>query len=203
MQLSSGWRALGRANLAVSDTPAGSASLDADYTELVAGLAYRPVENGRLNALFRYTYLYDLTSPGQLGVRLDFNPYAQRSHVLAADAIVNASRYISVGGKLGHRTGEIRDRSRDDAAWTTSAAWLAIARGDLHVVRAWDVVGEYRRLWVTEAHDARPGVLLGVYRQFGDNLRLGVGYNFTDYSDDLTDMSYRSRGWFANLLGVI
>jgi hypothetical protein len=46
-------------------------------------------------------------------------------------------------------------------------------------------------------------VLLGVYRQFGDNLRLGVGYNFTDYSYDLTDMSYRSRGWFANLLGVI
>jgi hypothetical protein len=30
---------------------------------------------------------------------------------------------------------------------------------------------------------------------------VGVGYNFTDFSDDLTDLSYRSRGVFVNLLG--
>ncbi|MDO9225556.1 MAG: hypothetical protein Q8M09_08550 [Pseudomonadota bacterium] len=31
--------------------------------------------------------------------------------------------------------------------------------------------------------------------------KLGAGYNFTDFSDDLTDVSYRSHGWFINLIG--
>ncbi len=202
VQLDSGWRALGRANIALSTAPNHAIGLDANYTELVAGLAYRPLDGGRVNALFRYTYLYDQAAPGQLGAHNDFNPYAQRSHVLAADAVVRVTRLVSVGGKIGHRTGEIRDRSQDDAAWQRSGAWLAIARGDLHVVRQWDVIGEYRRLWVTESGDVRSGALVGVYRQIGGSLRLGVGYNFTNYSDDLTDMSYRSRGWFVNLLGT-
>jgi len=27
----------------------------------------------------------------------------------------------------------------------------------------------------------------------GDNVKLGVGYNFTDYSGDLSDLSYDER----------
>lgn len=27
--------------------------------------------------------------------------------------------------------------------------------------------------------------------------------DFTTYSDDLTDLSYRSRGWFVNMLGTM
>jgi hypothetical protein len=29
----------------------------------------------------------------------------------------------------------------------------------------------------------------------------GVGYNFTDYSDDLADLSHRDRGFFINVPG--
>jgi hypothetical protein len=32
-------------------------------------------------------------------------------------------------------------------------------------------------------------------------VKLGVGYNFTDFSDDLGDLSYDERGWFVNLIG--
>jgi hypothetical protein len=35
-----------------------------------------------------------------------------------------------------------------------------------------------------------------------EHAKLGVGYNFTNFSDDLTDLSYRSRGWFVNALGT-
>jgi hypothetical protein len=31
---------------------------------------------------------------------------------------------------------------------------------------------------------------------------VGVGYNFTDFADDLTDLSYRSRGPFVNILST-
>jgi hypothetical protein len=59
---------------------------------------------------------------------------------------------------------------------------------------------ELRRLGVRETDDHRTGVLLGAYRHIGDKLKIGAGYNFTDYSDNLTDVSYRSRGFFINTI---
>jgi hypothetical protein len=35
----------------------------------------------------------------------------------------------------------------------------------------------------------------------GKNIKLGVGFNFTDFSDNLTDLDYNSRGVFVNLVG--
>lgn len=35
----------------------------------------------------------------------------------------------------------------------------------------------------------------------GRNFRVGVGYNFTDFSDDLTKFDYTHRGWYLNLVG--
>ena len=42
-----------------------------------------------------------------------------------------------------------------------------------------------------------------LYRHIGRNLKFGVGYNFTDFSDDLTDLDYDSQGFFINLVGKI
>ena len=52
-----------------------------------------------------------------------------------------------------------------------------------------------------ELGDRRTGWLTAGYYHINENVKLGLGYNFTDFSDDLTDMRYRSRGWFINLLG--
>ena len=37
----------------------------------------------------------------------------------------------------------------------------------------------------------------------GDNLKLGIGYNFTDFSDDLTDLSFDQSGFFLNVTGTL
>jgi hypothetical protein len=63
------------------------------------------------------------------------------------------------------------------------------------------VLAEVRQLSVTEASDSRLGALFGLYRHFGDNLKAGLGFNFTDFSDDLGDLSYNERGWFLNVIG--
>jgi hypothetical protein len=60
---------------------------------------------------------------------------------------------------------------------------------------------ELRRLSIRETDDHRPGFLLGGYRRVGDHLKIGAGYNFTNYSDELTDVSYRSHGFFINMIG--
>ena len=34
----------------------------------------------------------------------------------------------------------------------------------------------------------------------GKDLKVGAGYNFTDFSDDLTDLRYNHRGVFFNVI---
>ena len=62
---------------------------------------------------------------------------------------------------------------------------------------------EARRLHLPDMDESRSGVLLGVYRYFGDYVKAGVGYNFTDFSENLTDLSYRHQGVFVNVVGAL
>lgn len=199
-QTSEDWRAIGGFDLALSDAGTGS-TLDADYTEATLGFAYRPVDNDRLNALLKYTYLQDLGSPAQVSSTGLANTFEQRSHVFAFDAIYDVTPKLSAGAKFGYRLGEIRDTSIAGSPWFDSQAWLGIGRLDWHVVHKWDVTGEFRYLEVDAAEDARMGALLAIYRHFGQNMKIGVGYNFTDFSDDLTDLDYRHHGPFFNVVG--
>ncbi len=63
-----------------------------------------------------------------------------------------------------------------------------------------NALAEYRSLSVKEG-GRRQGALVGVDRDIGRNFRVGVGYNFTDFSDKLTDFDYDHRGWFLNVVG--
>ena len=62
---------------------------------------------------------------------------------------------------------------------------------------------EARLLDLPDAQDRRSGSLFGIYRHIGENLKFGIGYNFTNFSDDLTDLSFDSQGVFINLVGKI
>lgn len=198
-QINPDWRFLGRLDFSFSDGGAG-AMPDADYIELVTGYAWRPVDNDRWNTLFKYTYLYNLPSPGQVDASGSTLDYAQKSHVLSVDTIHDLKPWVSVGGKLGVRRGELK-YPKAGGKWFDSTAWLGILRADWHWVHEWDVLTELRYLSASAAKDHQSGALVGVYRHLGPHFKLGVGYNFTDFSDDLTNMDYRSRGWFVNLIG--
>lgn len=200
-QASPEWRLLGKLNWSQSDNSQG-AFYDGGYHELVAAAAWRPVDNDRWNTLFKYTNLYNLPSPGQIAVSGVVADYAQRSQVLSVDTIYDLNPWLSIGGKYGVRWGELK-ASKTDSQWFDSRADLLILRADLHLVKEWDALVELRKLRATEAQDARAGWLAGIYRHVGAGVKVGVGYNFTNYSDDLTDLSYRSRGWFINVIGTM
>jgi outer membrane protein OmpA-like peptidoglycan-associated protein len=199
-QIDPDWRLLGRFNFSTSDS-SGGAFQDGDYLEFVTGYAWRPVKNDRWNTLFKYTYLYNLPSPGQL-INGQIADFAQKSHVLAADTVYDVRPWVSIGGKIGLHRGELKD-VKIGGDWYSSTAWLGILRADWHWVHEWDVLTELRYLDAKNAGDSQSGALVAVYKHLGKHFKLGAGYNFTDFSDDLTDVSYRSHGWFINLIGKI
>jgi hypothetical protein len=108
--------------------------------------------------------------------------------------------WLSLGGKYAIRTGDLK-ATQIAGSWYESQAQLWILRADVVFARQWDGMLEVRQLSVLETDDHRTGVLVGGYRHMNEHLKIGAGYNFTNYSDSLTDLSYRSQGFFINTIG--
>ena len=67
----------------------------------------------------------------------------------------------------------------------------------------WELLIEGRLLDMPDLSEQRSGALAAISRYVGDHLKVGVGYNFTDFSDDLTDLSYDHSGFFLNVTGSL
>lgn len=201
------WRLLARFDAVVSDGARGK-FYDGDYVEATLGYAYRPIDNDQINALFRYTYLYDLPSESQISaVSNDTYAPLQRSHILSADANYRFMPWLIVGGKYGMRIGSTRYRLDDNTAgfteWMQSSEHLGVLRADINIRKIWNILLEGRVRASLDLKTADYGTLISINRDVGNNLKFGVGYNFGNFSDDLRDQVYNDRGWFINIVGKL
>jgi hypothetical protein len=192
------WRFL--ANLDAVLTDATVTTRDGDYVEGSFGYAYRPVDHDRLNALFKYTFLYDNPGFDQVTVGGSTAGPSQQSHILSADATYDINQLLSIGGKYGFRIGETRARAAG-SKWGKSSAHLGVIRADIHIEKNWDALIEGRALWSPENETVDIGALAAIYRHIGDNFKVGVGYNFGEFSDDLRDVTADDHGVFINAIG--
>ena len=198
-QISPDWRLIGKFNYSQSTSSQGQ-FYDGSYTEAVVGYAYRPVENDRLNALFKYTFFFNVPAAEQINGTSTAAGVMQRSHILSADVMYDLTQTLTIGGKYAFRLGQV-SMDRVNPEYFDSRAHLYVARVDYHFLKKWDALLEGRMLDLPDAHDRRSGVLTALYRQVGNHVKAGVGYNFSDFSDDLTDLSYRHQGVFINVVG--
>jgi hypothetical protein len=76
-------------------------------------------------------------------------------------------------------------------------------RTDVKFLDDYEGLLEGRRLDMADLNEQRSGALVAVCRYFGKHMKAGVGYNFTDFSEDLTDLSFRHEGAFINLIGTM
>ena len=167
---------------------------DASFTEAALGFALRPVHNDRLNILGRLTYLYDLQPLSQ-----SVNP-DEKSLIASIESSYQLNKKWEIGGKLAHKEGQIRT-DRDSGQWEKNDATLAATRVRYHLTNKWDAMGEYHWMNSKESKDIQHGAMISVDRHVGKNMKVGVGYNFTDFTDDLSDTNGTAKGWFINLIG--
>jgi len=196
-QVNPDWRFLASADALISDSDQSS-FLDGRYVEASLGFAYRPIDNDRLNALLRYTYLYDQPGVDQVSADGTTAGEKQRSHIFSLDAIYEVNEHWELGGKLAYRVSETAPRS--GGAFVDNSAGLAALRATWHVVHKWDVSGEVRALVLPSADAREYGLVASAYRHINNNVKLGVGYNFGRFSDDLRDMSMDDEGLFVNVV---
>ncbi len=200
-QINPDWRFIGKLNYADSESSEGD-FYDGEFKEYIVGYGYRPIKNDRWNTLFKYTYFFNVPSSSQVSVDGTAADFLQKSSIFAIDTIYDLNQRWSLGGKLAYRLGQVA-QERDNPEFFDSRASLYVLRADWHFVHRWDALMEYRLLDLPDAQDSKEGALLGIYRHVGKNVKFGVGYNFTDFSDDLTDLDFDSKGFFVNLIAKI
>jgi hypothetical protein len=128
--------------------------------------------------------------------------FIQKSHVASIDVGYDITGNWTIGGKYAFRRGEV-SLDRDDPDFFSNDAHLVILRNDVRLFEKWEASVEGRMLQMPDIDERRVGALVTIYRYLGEHLKVGVGYNFTDFSDDLTDLSYDHQGVFFNLIGTL
>ncbi len=174
---------------------------DASTTELNMGFAYRPVKHNRWNALTKYTWLSEVGARGQFdtpdifGVEVD-----ETSHIFGFEVGYEVlPPFLGVTEKMAYRRSAID--VTDDTFYLSNVFWAT--RFNFHVIRKWDVILEYRMLRSFELLDNFDhGALVEIDREIMDYFRVGMGYNFTRFDDDLRTLNDFSRhGFFTRLSG--
>jgi uncharacterized repeat protein (TIGR01451 family) len=165
------------------------------FGEASVGLAYRPVVADRFNMLFKLTRRDETPTGTQRG----FDHLSSVSDVVAADWSYQINPRIEWVGKQA-----IKRRVTDlDAFDVTTTSWLALQRLNVGIEHQLALGLELRRLAQNETHDSQSGVLTELTWEHFEHMRIGLGYNFTDFSDDLlSNDNYSERGWFLRLQGA-
>jgi flagellar motor protein MotB len=200
-QINPSARLLGKLNHSESVSSLGQ-FFDGGYTEGVLGFAYRPVHHDRLNALVKYTYFYNVPTTDQLTLRSVAAEFIQKSHVAAFDLTYDLNPRWSIGGKYAHRIGQM-SLDRENPEFFDNTANLYVVRADFRFKEEWEGLIEGRLLDTPDTNDRRSGSLIVVSRYLNRHVKIGAGYNFTDFSDDLTDLSFDHRGVFLSLTGAM
>ncbi len=170
---------------------------EAKHKELIIGAAYRPIYHDRLNILSRYTYLEERSPEGQED-KSDIEE--ESAHVMAVDVIYDLTDKWQVTEKFAYRIGEEKVTGFD---FTKTHTWLMIHRLNYKIDSDWTIGSEFRILDVEEARDQKRGFLIEGARRVGEFAQIGIGYNFTEFDDDLTHLDYASEGPFMRITGSL
>jgi len=200
-QIAPDWRLVGKFDRSTSNNSLGQ-FYGGGYTEAVLGYGYRPVHSDRLDILAKYTYFYNVPTAGQVTPQDTAAQFIQKSHIAAIDVSYDLTQQWSVGGKYAYRMGQA-SLDRVNPQFFDNTAELYIARIDWHFHQQWEGIIEGRALKMPDLNQTRSGALVAVYRHFGKHVKAGLGYNFTNFSEDLTDMSFKSHGIFMNVVGAM
>jgi len=118
------------------------------------------------------------------------------------DVTYDITSNFTLGGKYAYRLGQV-SLDRDNPQFFDNNANLYVIRGDYRFRDNWEFLLEGRMLDMSDLDESRAGALAIVSRYFGKHFKVGIGYNFTDFSDDLTDLSYDHSGAFLSVTGTL
>ena len=175
-KLAADWTLMGRLNF--------SHTLDLEYDATQAeilewglGLSYRPVGVHWLAVLTKYGKRYE-QRPIDVALEL---PGREENDVVTFMPMFELPYDLQLVGKIAYRRYALRTAQ---IPTVTSHSLLALSRLNYHLAEQWDAGVEYRYLANGLSFTKEHGALLELNYILKEHFRLGVGYNFTKFSDE-------------------
>ena len=149
----------------------------AEFMEASFGAAYRPLARRWLAILFKATSRFEQRPVDLLVER----PEVEEMGVISLIPIFELPLNLQLVEKLAYKRSALLV---ENLPGVVSHNLLWINRLNFHLTHEWDIGAEYRFLQSTLAQSIQHGALFEVNYIIKRAIRLGVGYNFTDFSDD-------------------
>lgn len=161
----------------------------ASLTQMTFGFSYRPVKHDWVNALVKYTRRGFLRPPDLGGGR--------ESEILDVVSLVPVVEIPLLRTQLVEKLAvKLQQLDLDNLPRARATTLLWINRLNFHVLKWLDLGLEYR-MKTTSAQAKQDGFLAEVSVSPWEYVRVGVGYNFTHFSDDeLSDDRIDNKGFF-------
>ncbi|HEV2912753.1 MAG TPA: hypothetical protein VGX92_05495 [Pyrinomonadaceae bacterium] len=152
-------------------TEADFAGRNSSSIDGMAALALRPLESDRVGLLFSYNHRA-LVQDGADGLE----PTRDRIDTLATDGYIQATSRLELYGRFALR---FNANGQPELPYVSTLTYLTQARAQYRLSSRFDWAGEVRYLMQTSTGTRRSiyGTELGLWAL--PDLRLGVGYNFT------------------------
>ncbi|MEZ4467493.1 MAG: hypothetical protein R3F43_24380 [bacterium] len=149
----------------------------AEMLESSAGLAFRPVSYDWIAVLLKYGKRY---AQNPIDVALEL-PEREEIDVVSLTPILDLPPGIQLVTKLAWKRTALRTAQLPTVEDTNL---LLLLRVNYHLTNSWDAGAEYRWLTTELARTTLHGALFEVNYIIEKAVRLGVGYNFTQFSDE-------------------
>lgn len=153
-------------------------------SRFMAGVAYRPVEADRFNALTRIEYITDRRTGADPSVSTD-------AYVFSTEGHFQATRRLQLTGKYAGKLA----KQESLTAYTD----LVAARFLFDLTDRFDVGSEYRLLTSHLTHDVLHGGSVEAGYRVVKQLWISLGYSFDRFDADLAGDSYQGKGGYVKL----
>lgn len=178
----------GRGNIGITDN-ATVEDIDAALQELSLGAAYRPIANDRLNIIAKYTRLWDVMNESQIN---SDNYGRRKEEVFAVEGIYDILAWLQLAEKGAVRM--VKERTGDQRDFVETKTYLWVNRLNWRCTKWFDLAAEYRVLYLDATEQIKHGALAEIDYNIHKYFQLGLVYNFTDFSDDITQEDFKHHG---------
>lgn len=185
------WSLLGRSRFSRTQDRNADEAL-ASLSEQSLGLAYRPIATDRVDALGRYSHRND-QRPGSAdwGTRVRDIVSVEGGYEVVPDIEL-----------LGRYAARWQETHLTETQKVRTLTHLSAVRLELEIYGPLGLGTEYRIFAQREASDRKRGWLSELTIDASRYARVGLGYDFTDFEDDLdAEDDYTKQGWFLRLQG--
>jgi uncharacterized repeat protein (TIGR01451 family) len=170
---------------------------EAETMDLQLGVVYRPLDEG-FSIVFRAAHQVEMRP---VGLDTEGGSLRTTADIVAIEPIIELPLRLQITPKLAFRRAvEEAEAAPSEVATNTLLAGLRLS---FHLLDSLDISTEYRWLFIDELEQMSHGALAEISVTIARYARIGAGYNFSGFDDNLFDsLSRNDHGFFVRLTGM-